>query len=77
MGWTGSTDTLTQVRLRFPTREAAIGYAERQGLPYKVREPTHVRYGDRARVHGRRPAIAHQVPLEDEDRQLGDDRAAS
>lgn len=31
IGWTGSTDTLTQVRLRFPSPETAIGYAERQG----------------------------------------------
>lgn len=64
IGWTGSTDTLTQVRLRFPSRETAIGYAERQGLPYEIREPTHVRYRDRAGVRSRRPAIEHQVPLE-------------
>lgn len=42
MGWTGSLDTLSQVRLRFPTREAAIAYAERQGLNYEVREPAHI-----------------------------------
>jgi ETC complex I subunit conserved region len=39
MGWTGSTDTLRQLKLRFPTREAAIDYARRQGLRYEVREP--------------------------------------
>ena len=32
MGWTGGDDTLTQVELTFPTREAAVAYAERQGL---------------------------------------------
>src|SRR5712675_1188267 len=32
MGWTGGDDTLTQVELNFPTLEAAIAYAERQGL---------------------------------------------
>ena len=32
MGWTGGDDTLTQVKLTFPTREAAVAYAERQGL---------------------------------------------
>lgn len=36
MGWTGGDDTLTQVELTFPTREAAIVYAERQGLTYVV-----------------------------------------
>ena len=39
MGWTGGEDMLTQVELSFPTREAAVAYAERQGLSYTVREP--------------------------------------
>jgi hypothetical protein len=43
MGWTGSMDTLCQVRLRFPSREAAIVYAEQQNLRYCVYEPTHLR----------------------------------
>lgn len=38
MGWTGSSDTLRQVRLWFPTRAAAVAYAQRQGLHYDVRE---------------------------------------
>ncbi|WP_119421863.1 NADH dehydrogenase ubiquinone Fe-S protein 4 [Desertibaculum subflavum] len=36
MGWTASNDTLDQVELTFPTLEAAIAYAERQGLRYAV-----------------------------------------
>ncbi|NKM89355.1 NADH-ubiquinone oxidoreductase [Rhizobium laguerreae] len=36
MGYTGCTDTLTQVELEFPTLESAIRYAERQGLTYSV-----------------------------------------
>jgi hypothetical protein len=36
MGWTGSTDPLAQVRLAFPTREAAVAYAQHQGLDYEV-----------------------------------------
>ena len=36
MGWTGGDDTLAQVALTFPTREAAVAYAERQGLVYVV-----------------------------------------
>lgn len=39
MGWTGSTDPLPQIRLRFSSRDAAIRYAERQGLHYEVRGP--------------------------------------
>jgi hypothetical protein len=39
MGWTGGTDPLPQVRLSFPSREAAIAYAWRQGLRFTVREP--------------------------------------
>ncbi|MER9644924.1 MULTISPECIES: NADH dehydrogenase ubiquinone Fe-S protein 4 [unclassified Mesorhizobium] len=34
MGYTGGRDTLTQLELNFPTLEAAIRYAERQGLNY-------------------------------------------
>ena len=39
MGWTGSGDTRRQVRLRFDTREAAVDYARRHGIPYVVEEP--------------------------------------
>lgn len=35
-GWAGSGDTRDQVRLGFPTREAATAYAEREGLAYTV-----------------------------------------
>jgi ETC complex I subunit conserved region len=34
----GGDDTLTQVELTFPTREAAVAYAQRQGLAYIVEE---------------------------------------
>jgi hypothetical protein len=40
MGWTGSADPMAQMRLTFPSREAAVAYAERQGLDYEVREST-------------------------------------
>lgn len=39
MGWTSSTDTLTQVRLFFPTREEAEAYARRHNMAYEVQEP--------------------------------------
>jgi hypothetical protein len=42
MGWTSGTDMLRHVRLRFPSREVAVAYAERHGLAYEVREPAHL-----------------------------------
>jgi hypothetical protein len=36
MGWTADDDTLTQVELRFGSKEEAIAYAEREGLAYRV-----------------------------------------
>ena len=35
-GWLGSGDTRGQIRLTFPTLEAATAYAERQGIEYAV-----------------------------------------
>jgi ETC complex I subunit conserved region len=39
MGWTGGDDPLRQLRLSFPSLEAATAYARRQGLAYDIREP--------------------------------------
>ena len=36
MGWAGSSDTNRQVRLTFPTLEAAKAYADKQGIEYHV-----------------------------------------
>jgi hypothetical protein len=38
MGWTGSDDTQSQVRLRFDSREAAESYAAAHGLTVTVSE---------------------------------------
>lgn len=46
MGWTSSADTQAQVRLRFPTREAALDYARENGIDAAVTDP-----------HGRKPNI--------------------
>ncbi|WBH17327.1 ETC complex I subunit [Sphingomonas radiodurans] len=35
-GWAGGAETREQVRLGFPTLEAATAYAEREGLSYTV-----------------------------------------
>lgn len=39
MGWIGSTNTQTQVQLRFGNRDEAIAYATRNGLSYRIIEP--------------------------------------
>ena len=35
-GWNGSGDTNTQVRINFRTREEAVAYADRNGIPYHL-----------------------------------------
>ena len=42
MGWTSSGDMQQQVTLRFDSKEEAIAYAEREGIPYRVEEPQDV-----------------------------------
>ncbi len=39
VGWVGSGDTREQLRLRFPSREAAIQYCRRHGIAYELAEP--------------------------------------
>ncbi|GGW43581.1 ETC complex I subunit region [Gemmobacter lanyuensis] len=39
MGWTSTTDTTTQVKLRFDSREAAEDYAKAHGIDAEVLEP--------------------------------------
>ena len=36
MGWTGSSDTQTQVRMTFESKEAALAYALKQGIEVVV-----------------------------------------
>lgn len=38
MGWTSSGDMCQQLRLRFASKEEAIAYCERHGVPYQVFE---------------------------------------
>ena len=38
MGWTSSGDMRQQLRLRFATKEDAVAYCERHGLPYQLTE---------------------------------------
>jgi ETC complex I subunit conserved region len=39
MGWTSSSDMRAQVRLRFPTKEEAMAYAEKNAIPYRLEDP--------------------------------------
>ena len=39
MGWTSSGDMKQQLRLRFETKDEAIAYCERHGIPFQVSEP--------------------------------------
>jgi hypothetical protein len=38
MGYTSTTDMQAQVKLRFPSKEAAVEYAERNNIAYRVIE---------------------------------------
>ncbi len=40
MGWTGSSDMRSQVKLRFDSQEEAESYAERNGIAFEVK-PVH------------------------------------
>lgn len=39
MGWPGSGDTMGQLKMVFDSKDAAVAYAERNGLSYSVDEP--------------------------------------
>jgi hypothetical protein len=63
MGWTSSGDMRQQIRLSFGTREEAIAYCEREGIPYEVlpdKEPARRRisYADNF-AHDRRTPWTH------------------
>lgn len=60
MGWTSSTDMKQQLRLFFASREEAVAYADRAGIPYrvfepKVRKPRQVSYSDNFSATRREP----------------------
>jgi hypothetical protein len=60
MGWTQSTDMDGQVRLRFATREEAVAYAKRHGIPFEVTSDTKNKtiikaYADNFAFHRREP----------------------
>jgi len=63
MGWTSSGDMKSQISLSFDTKEEAMAYAERNGIPYHVlqpapRRPVRKSYADNFRF-GRRGSWTH------------------
>jgi ETC complex I subunit conserved region len=52
MGWTSSSDTQSQVRLRFESRAAAEAYATEKGIAFDVVEPKPRKPLIRARGYG-------------------------
>jgi hypothetical protein len=76
MGWTGADDTLSQVELSFPSAEAAIAYARRQGLQYMVQglaatESKPRLVSDNPEVEGRAASRQRHRRLEWIERTLG------
>ena len=39
MGWESSTDTLSEVKLQFSTKDSAINYAKKNNIDYYIIEP--------------------------------------
>jgi NADH dehydrogenase ubiquinone Fe-S protein 4 len=60
MGWTSSSDMLSQIHMQFDTKEQAIAYAEKHGILYTTIEP-HARkpkpksYSDNFRADRKQP----------------------
>ena len=52
MGWTSSSDTQAQVRLRFETKDAAMAYAKAEGIEAVVQEPKTRKPNIRPRGYG-------------------------
>ena len=65
MGYTSSDDPYRPIRLKFPDRESAVEFAERQDWRYFVREDVAHRHApDRWRGEERhRPGIRHRLTL--------------
>lgn len=52
MGWTSSSDTQSQIRLSFATKEEALSYAAANGIDAVVTEPKKRKPNIRARGYG-------------------------
>ena len=68
-GWTSSCDTRQQLRLTFETKEAAIAYAERNGIAYTLtsrsRKPSKA-YADNFKLAASAPGRTEQAAASDD-----------
>lgn len=60
MGYTSSADMRQQVRLRFDNQDAAVAYAQKNGIAYRIEEPQQPKrrkqaYSDNFRYDRRTP----------------------
>jgi NADH dehydrogenase ubiquinone Fe-S protein 4 len=62
MGWTSSSDTQSQVRLRFESKEAALEYAQDHGIDAEVVEPKPRKANLRPGGYGENFATNRRVP---------------
>lgn len=62
MGWTSTTDTQSQVRLRFETREEAEAYATQHGIAFTLVEPKPRKPNIRPRGYGENFATDRRGP---------------
>ena len=62
MGWTSSSDTQAQVRMKFPTKEAALEYASDNGIDAVVTEPKVRKPNIRQRGYGENFATDRRGP---------------
>jgi len=62
MGWTGQSDTAANLKVSFPTREAAEDYAARRGIAVKVEESAGRKRRHRPRGYGDNFAFDRRVP---------------
>ncbi|MCF3593464.1 ETC complex I subunit [Rhodobacteraceae bacterium LMO-12] len=62
MGWTSSGDTQAQVRMKFPTKEAALEYAAEHGIDAVVSEPHKRKANIRPGGYGENFATSRREP---------------
>lgn len=62
MGWTSSSDTQAQVRMRFDSKEAALDYAQAHGIDAIVTEPHQRKPNIRPRGYGENFATERRGP---------------
>lgn len=69
-GWTSTGDPLSNMGMSFPTKEAAVAYAERNGFDFAVTEPEKERQSLRSIAPFKRAMVhhwRHEAPVYDGD----------